>query len=140
LPALLRTLDMMYADKTLQLTTDTPENITCPVDREDMLELLGNLLDHAYKWAAHKIVLSVRIESGIHICIEDDGPGADPEKINTQSRRGVRLDEKIQGHGFGLTSDKLIRKIPKPVCSELSLRLLRATDIARGNELSTGIG
>jgi signal transduction histidine kinase len=102
LPALLKTLDMMYAGKTLQLTTEIPEGITCPVDREDMLELLGNLLDNAYKWAAHKIVLSVRIESGIHICIEDDGPGADPEKINTLSGRGVRLDEKMQGHGFGL--------------------------------------
>jgi len=102
LPALLKTLDMMYTDKMLQLTTDIPANITCPVDREDMLELLGNLLDNAYKWAAHKIVLSVRIESGIRICIEDDGPGADPEKIHTLSRRGVRLDEKIQGHGFGL--------------------------------------
>ena len=102
LPALLKTLDMMYADKTQQLTTSIPENITCPIDREDMLELLGNLLDNAYKWAAQKITLSVHIESGIHICIEDDGPGADPEKINTLSRRGVRLDETIQGHGFGL--------------------------------------
>ena len=92
----------MSADKTLQFTTDIPEGITCPVDREDMLELLGNLLDNACKWAAHKIVLGVRIESGIHICIEDDGPGADPENINTLSRRGVRLDEKIEGHGFGL--------------------------------------
>ena len=102
LPALLNTLDMMYTDKTLQLITDIPEGITCPIDREDMLELLGNLLDNAYKWATHKIIFSVRIESGIHICIEDDGPGADPEKITTLSRRGVRLDENTQGHGFGL--------------------------------------
>ena len=92
----------MYANKTLQLNTNIQDNIICPVDREDMLELLGNLLDNAYKWASHKIALSVNIDSCLHICIEDDGPGADPEKISELSKRGVRLDEKIQGHGFGL--------------------------------------
>jgi len=102
LPALIKTLDMMYANKTLLLSTNVPENVICPVDREDMLELLGNLLDNAYKWATHKIMLAVNIDSELHICIEDDGPGTDLEKINELSKRGVRLDEKIQGHGFGL--------------------------------------
>ncbi len=102
LPALIKTLDMMYVDKALQLTTNTQDNIICPVDREDMLELLGNLLDNAYKWAAHKITLTIDIDSELHICIEDDGPGTDLAKINELSKRGVRLDEKIKGHGFGL--------------------------------------
>ena len=102
LPSLIKTLDMMYTNKSLQLSTDIPDNIICPVDREDMLELLGNLLDNAYKWAVKKVNLSVNINSELHICIEDDGPGADPEKINELSKRGIRLDEKIQGHGFGL--------------------------------------
>lgn len=102
LPALIKTLDMMYSSKTLLLTTDVPENVICAIDREDMLELLGNLLDNAYKWAVHKIRLTVTIDSEFHISIEDDGPGTDLEKIDEISRRGVRLDEKIQGHGFGL--------------------------------------
>jgi len=102
LPALIKTLDMMYANKTLLLTTDVPDHVICPADREDMLELLGNLLDNAYKWAAHKIILTIHIDSELHICIEDDGSGTDLEKINELSKRGVRLDEKIQGHGFGL--------------------------------------
>ena len=102
LPALIKTLDMMYANKTLKLTTNIQNNIICPVDREDMLELLGNLLDNAYKWAAEKIVLSVNIDSGLHICIADDGPGTDLGKINELAKRGVRLDERVQGHGFGL--------------------------------------
>ncbi len=102
LPALIKTLDMMHASKTLQLTTHIPDNIICPVDREDMMELLGNLLDNAYKWAKQKITLSIEINSKLHIRIEDDGPGADHKKINELSKRGVRLDEKIQGHGFGL--------------------------------------
>lgn len=102
LPALIKTLDMMYANKTLQLTTNIQDNIICPIDREDMLELLGNLLDNAYKWATHKITLTVNIDSELHIYIEDDGPGTDLGKIDELSKRGVRLDEKIQGHGFGL--------------------------------------
>ena len=102
LPALIKTLDMMYADKTLQLTTKVEGDIVLPLDREDMLELLGNLLDNAYKWAAHKVMLTVSVDSEIHICIEDDGPGTDMEKINELAKRGVRLDEKVQGHGFGL--------------------------------------
>jgi len=92
----------MYTNKTILLTTDVPENVISPVDREDMLELLGNLLDNAYKWATHKITLSVHIDSELNICIEDDGPGTDLGKINELSKRGIRLDEKIQGHGFGL--------------------------------------
>lgn len=102
LPALIKTLDMMYANKTLLLTTDVPDNVICPADREDMLELLGNLLDNAYKWATHKIMLTVNIDSELHIYIEDDGPGTELEKISELSKRGVRLDEKVQGHGFGL--------------------------------------
>jgi len=102
LPALIKTLDIMYASKSLKLTLDIKDKIPCPIDREDMMELLGNLLDNAYKWSAKRIILTVNINSDIHICIEDDGPGADPEKITSLAKRGVRLDEKIEGHGFGL--------------------------------------
>ena len=47
-------------------------------------------------------MLTVSVDSEIRICIEDDGPGTDMEKINELAKRGVRLDEKVQGHGFGL--------------------------------------
>ena len=103
LPALIKTLEMMHPDKTVRLATDIQADLNCPVDRQDMLELLGNLLDNAYKWADHNIMLSVsKIDNNFQICIEDDGPGADPDKINELSQRGVRLDEQIAGHGFGL--------------------------------------
>jgi signal transduction histidine kinase len=103
LPALITTLEVMHHNKTVRLMTDIPAEINCPIDRQDMLELLGNILDNAYKWAQQNIKLSVsNIDLNFHICIEDDGPGADPDKINELSQRGVRLDEKIEGHGFGL--------------------------------------
>jgi signal transduction histidine kinase len=103
LPALITTLEVMHPNKTVRLMTDIPAEINCPIDRQDMLELLGNILDNAYKWAQQNIKLSVsNIDLNFHICIEDDGPGADPDKINELSQRGVRLDEQIEGHGFGL--------------------------------------
>lgn len=102
LPALIKTLEMMHANKALQLTINISNNITFPVDREDMLELLGNLLDNAFKWAEQKINISVSVNSSLNICIEDDGSGVKPEKIKELSKRGVRLDEKVVGHGFGL--------------------------------------
>lgn len=102
LPALIKTLDMMYTSKSPELSLHIPDGISCHIDREDMLELLGNLLDNAYKWCSQQVIISVRNNSGIHISIEDDGPGADPEKISILAKRGIRLDEKVSGHGFGL--------------------------------------
>ena len=67
-----------------------------------MLELLGNLLDNAYKWANQTVRISIKKYSGINICIEDDGPGTDPEKLQFLHKRGLRLDETKQGHGLGL--------------------------------------
>ena len=103
LPPLIKTLDMMYASKSIELTQDIRlDNNYCPIDREDMLELLGNLLDNAYKWAKQKIIINVETGATLVITIEDDGPGADAEKISELAKRGVRLDEKTEGHGFGL--------------------------------------
>lgn len=103
LPDLIKTLQSMYANKSVQLDKNIQNKLSIiPIDREDMLELLGNLLDNAYKWANKKIIIRVEINTQLHIFIEDDGPGAAPEKIDALARRGVRLDEKTEGHGFGL--------------------------------------
>lgn len=103
LPALLQTLNMMHAATTVQLTSHITPNLTCQIEREDMLELLGNVLDNAYKWARKKILLTIRSDQQLHICIEDDGPGAEPDAIQQITARGVRLDETTEGHGFGLS-------------------------------------
>ncbi len=102
LPDLINTLKMMYPDKTIQFINNINENTINHIDRQDMLELMGNLLDNACKWAQQTVLLTVQSDIHLHICIEDDGTGADPEKISALSQRGVRLDEKMTGHGFGL--------------------------------------
>ena len=102
LPDLLGTLDLMYSDKAITVGVEVDEECNYQIDREDMLELLGNLLDNAYKWAKHTVNISIKDNSGLSICIEDDGPGVDAEKLQQLDQRGVRLDETKQGHGLGL--------------------------------------
>ena len=74
-----------------------------PRDREDLLELLGNLLDNACKWA--KSTVHVNCDSNedrMRLVIEDDGPGIDEEHHEDVMRRGRKLDQNQPGHGQGL--------------------------------------
>jgi signal transduction histidine kinase len=68
-----------------------------------LLELLGNLLDNACKWADAEVRLSV-VESaeGFALSVEDDGPGIPEEQRAQVFSRGARLDEQTHGHGLGL--------------------------------------
>jgi signal transduction histidine kinase len=78
-------------------------------EREDLEEILGNLLENAGKWAKSAVVVSVRAlaeeadGAGVfEISVEDDGPGIPPEKAREAMRRGRRLDETKPGTGLGL--------------------------------------
>ena len=93
LPPLFAALKQIYHDKNLAMEWRIAPGLTYPAEREDMLELFGNLLDNACKWAAHRVVFEV---SG-------DGPGAPEEKLAQLSERGRRLDESVGGHGLGLS-------------------------------------
>lgn len=67
-----------------------------------MLELLGNLLDNACKYARHHVVFEARIDNGLLIVVEDDGPGCSDADLEALTQRGVRVDERVDGHGLGL--------------------------------------
>ncbi len=80
------------------------EGVVLRADREDMLELLGNLLDNACKWARSRARLTVRTgEEGVSFVVEDDGPGVSEDDLARLAQRGVRLDESVGGHGLGLS-------------------------------------
>ncbi len=71
--------------------------------REDLEEMLGNLLDNAGKWAAHRVRVSVRHEGNkLHLRVEDDGPGLPDAELQRVLERGVRLDQRAAGSGLGL--------------------------------------
>ncbi|HZX26399.1 MAG TPA: ATP-binding protein [Telluria sp.] len=105
LDALLNTLRKLYRGRDLDLRAEVDADIgTASCDREDMLELAGNLLDNACKWARARVLASVRREPGaIVFRVEDDGPGCPETELAGLARRGVRLDETVAGHGLGLS-------------------------------------
>jgi len=103
LPALCGLLHQVYADKTVDIRYNIPIDLEWPHDRQDMLELIGNLLDNAVKWAGGVVILTVRHVDGIRLEVEDDGPGVSVEKLRQLTERGARLDESVAGHGLGLS-------------------------------------
>lgn len=102
LDALVQTLRSVYRDKALSLSVEAPAASDCPLDREDLHELLGNLLDNACKWARTQVTLRVVSGTPWQFTVEDDGPGVSESELNTITGRGVRIDESSAGHGLGL--------------------------------------
>ncbi len=102
LPALCQTLQMIHGPA-LELSWAAPPDCHLPWDREDLLELLGNLLDNACKWAEHKVSLEISLTAEYcRLVIDDDGPGIAPEQRQQAINRGIRLDERPAGHGLGM--------------------------------------
>jgi len=108
IPALINVLKSMYRDKNLAITFTAPEKGMLWIDREDMLELTGNLLDNACKWAKSRINLRLDVNHEVRLLIEDDGPGVSEPDIAKLTQRGTRLDETVNGHGLGLPIARLI--------------------------------
>lgn len=102
LPDLFATLQLIHR-KDLHLHWQASPDLRLPWDREDMLELLGNILDNACKWANTEVVLTIRKEEDyFSIRLDDDGPGIDSARRSQALQRGARLDEHPEGHGLGL--------------------------------------
>nr|WP_315417018.1 sensor histidine kinase [uncultured Pseudomonas sp.] len=102
LPGLLATLNMIHGEH-LDLSYQVAPGLHLPWDREDLLELLGNLLDNACKWADAEVRLSIsETPQGYLLAVEDDGPGIPETQRDQVFSRGARLDEQIDGHGLGL--------------------------------------
>src|SRR3546814_19575989 len=76
--------------------------------REDLQEMLGNLMENAWKWARGKIRVGARnAEHRLIRTVEDDGPGLPPDQAAIVAPRGARLDETTPGWGpgHGIDSD-----------------------------------
>jgi signal transduction histidine kinase len=100
---LVRTLQHIHAERKLAFEVRVAAEHAVRCQREDVEEMLGNLLDNACKWGRR----SVRIESSLAgpsvlITVDDDGPGLDPALAARVIERGVRADEATEGSGLGL--------------------------------------
>ncbi|RME02182.1 MAG: GHKL domain-containing protein [Bacteroidetes bacterium] len=97
-----RMLETIFPD--VQMLLDIPPDLRITADRQDMLEVFGNILENACKWARSTVQCSmVRYENYVDICVEDDGPGVSEAKFPDLIKRGARLDEAKPGHGIGLS-------------------------------------
>jgi signal transduction histidine kinase len=104
--------------KQLDIQWQAPDG-TFMFDRDDMLELIGNLLDNACKWAKQKVHCQVQgDEQHLQLVVEDDGPGCTSEEISRLTARGVRIDESAPGHGLGLA---IVRDIVETYGGELEM-------------------
>lgn len=103
LTQVLSAMHKIYQDKNVVVSVDTPEPVTFAGDENELMEILGNLLDNAFKYAERKIHVTARKLAGaINIRIEDDGPGFAQSEYQSIFKRGTRLDNRGLGQGIGL--------------------------------------
>lgn len=139
---LARVMEKLGGDKALSLRLPEAE-IVFAGEREDLEEIVGNLLENAMKWASGKVILSVeRVAEDnaagrdFTITIEDDGPGIPEERAREVLERGRRLDETKPGSGLGLA---IVTELVKEYGGEVALGRsglggLRATVRLRGTQ------
>jgi len=104
---LVRTMRRLHAARELAIDTDVSPAHEIRGRREDLDEMLGNLLDNACKWARSRVAISSSPvssddEAQLSISVDDDGPGLDPSMRAHVLQRGVRADQQARGSGLGL--------------------------------------
>jgi len=110
LEQIIRTLNKVYRNKKVNTYLQVAPGAEFFGEHGDLMELLGNLLENAYKWCDQNVSITIktltlenRKRTGLIIEIADDGPGINKEKRRDLLKRGVRGDEKVKGHGIGLS-------------------------------------
>jgi len=104
LQSLIRVMERLHADKKLTVTlSDTTSGLVFRGEKQDLQEMLGNVLDNAWKWAGSRVDISSHYDADwLTVLIDDDGPGLPPQRRESVLARGVRADERVPGSGLGL--------------------------------------
>jgi two-component system sensor histidine kinase PhoQ len=107
---LVSTLRKVYFERHVGCTTDVAPDCAFLADKGDLMELIGNLLDNAFKYCGEQVSISVQPllipesrRAGLTIVVDDDGPGISADKRQHVLERGTRLDERASGQGIGLS-------------------------------------
>ena len=117
---LARTLEKINAARGIRITVEAEEGLNFKGERQDLEEMIGNLMDNACKWSGGEVHVVARRTAAreLAVIIEDDGPGLDPQQCEAALQRGVRLDEQAPGSGLGLA---IVSDLAKAYGGELSL-------------------
>jgi two-component system sensor histidine kinase PhoQ len=99
---LLRALDTAYRDRGIQVEKELPAGLAVRGDERDLLELLGNVLENAFKYTRTRVRVSGHQAGNVVVTIEDDGPGIEASKRAEVLNRGTRADVIQPGQGIGL--------------------------------------
>ena len=105
-----RMLERVHPDG--EIEWDAPDDLFFLGERQDLMEMVGNLMENACKWRETKVrVVAGDNDAGrLHVTVEDDGPGLREDERAAVLRRGERLDESAPGSGLGLAIvDELAR-------------------------------
>lgn len=99
---LIASMQKVYANRNLTFSLYCSDDLAWPIDEGDAFEVIGNLLDNAGKWAQSTVELQlIQSHHQLHIIVADDGSGFSDTSAPLQ--RGIRLDERVAGHGIGLS-------------------------------------
>ena len=98
-------LQRVYREKQVNVSINIPDTLTFKGDKGDLLEILGNLLDNAFKYGEGDVRVSgAQLESNeVSVCIEDNGQGINEENKKRVLLRGERADTYLPGQGIGLS-------------------------------------
>jgi two-component system sensor histidine kinase PhoQ len=102
---LLSALEKVYREKAIRVERSLPGSMALRMDEGDCLEVVGNLLDNAFKYGRERIQVTALVDDSrrrIQLLIEDDGDGLEQRQIEQIMNRGTRLDEVTEGQGIGL--------------------------------------
>jgi len=97
------TLDKVYHEKGVRCDATVDANAVFHGDSGDLTEIIGNILDNAFKYCRKRVSIAVVMETNrLILTVGDDGSGIDPTKREELTERGKRADESVPGHGIGL--------------------------------------
>ncbi|MBL1275283.1 MAG: GHKL domain-containing protein [Ectothiorhodospiraceae bacterium] len=111
-------LNKVYADKNIEAICTIDESVEFHGDEGDLMELIGNLVDNAYKWSNGRVRVKAKNKPGpidgqqeFILSVEDDGEGIAPDMVRYVMQRGQRADTDIAGHGIGLSIVRNIAQV-----------------------------
>ena len=108
LQRIIGSLQKVYSHKMIEVECTLEKSMAFYGEKRDLLELLGNLLDNAFKYGESRVRVSGGAldpdasRPGLWMHIEDDGPGIEESQLAQLLQRGTRGDERVEGHGLGL--------------------------------------
>ncbi|NJM33357.1 MAG: sensor histidine kinase [Rhodomicrobium sp.] len=111
LSSLTHALSRIYSDRSLRFIVDCPPDAKFRGEKQDLQEMVGNLLDNACKWAESEVNVHVAMDKTakpanakqLIVLVDDDGPGLSSVELEAVIKRGKRLDESKPGSGLGLS-------------------------------------